>query len=65
MFHSTHVTVVVLKTTVLAVLAWGGGYFSRTNRIGVTVNGLYWYFVSAIWLPLYFVLYWSPRLTSD
>lgn len=63
-FHSTHVTAVVLKTIVMLVLAWGGGYFSSTHRIGVTVNGLYWYFVAAVWLPLYFVLYWAPRLLS-
>jgi heme/copper-type cytochrome/quinol oxidase subunit 3 len=60
MFHSTHVTALVLKTAVVDALAWRG-YFNRRRRLGVTANGLYWHFVVAVWLPLYLVLYWSPR----
>lgn len=61
MFHSTHVTALVLKTIVVDVLAWRG-FFNRERRLGITANGLYWHFVVAAWLPLYVVLYWSPRL---
>ena len=60
-FHSTHVITLVLKTIVMLVLAWRG-YFSRQRTLGVQVNGLYWHFVVAVWVPLYTVLYWSPRL---
>lgn len=60
-FHTAHVLSLVLKTVVVTTLAWRG-YFSSTRRLGVTINGLYWHFVVAVWLPLYFVLYWSPRL---
>lgn len=60
-FHSAHVLVIVLKTLVVAVLAWRE-YFDRDNRVGVTVNGMYWYFVAAVWIPLYLTIYWASRL---
>lgn len=61
-FHFTHVVSVVLKTVVIAVLAWRGFFHSR-NRLALTINGFYWHFVVAVWLPLYTVIYLSPRLT--
>lgn len=60
-FHSTHVIALLLKTLVVDLLAWRG-YFDRERRLGVTINGLYWHFVVAVWIPLYVVLYWSPRI---
>ena len=60
-FHALHVTALVLKTTVVDVLAWRG-YFNARRRLGVTINGIYWHFVVAVWVPLYLLLYWSPRL---
>ena len=60
MFHATHVLSVVLKTVIVAYLAIRG-YFNQQRRLGVTVNGMYWHFVVAVWIPLYVVLYWSPR----
>jgi cytochrome c oxidase subunit III len=60
-FHSAHVASVMLKGTVVAVLAFRG-YFDAERHLGVDVNGLYWHFVVAIWIPIYLVLYWAPRL---
>lgn len=60
-FHSTHVITLVLKTIVMLVLAFRG-YFNEKRTLGVQVNGLYWHFVVVVWLPLYVVLYWAPRL---
>lgn len=60
-FHSAHVASVILKSVFVAVLAWRG-YFNAERLLGVQVNGLYWHFVVAIWLPLYAVVYWAPRL---
>jgi heme/copper-type cytochrome/quinol oxidase subunit 3 len=60
-FHSAHVFSVVLKTVVVAVLSVRG-YFNAERNLGVQINGLYWHFVVAVWLPLYAVIYWSPRL---
>jgi heme/copper-type cytochrome/quinol oxidase subunit 3 len=60
MFHAAHVLSVVLKTVIVAYLSIRG-YFNQQRRLGVTVNGLYWHFVVAVWIPLYIVIYWSPR----
>jgi cytochrome c oxidase subunit 3 len=60
-FHSAHVIALVLKTIVVTTLAWKA-YFDRERRVAVTVNGIYWHFVVAVWIPLYLVLYWVPRL---
>jgi cytochrome c oxidase subunit III len=60
-FHSAHVLALVLKTIVVATLAFRGR-FHPDDRLPVTVNGLYWHFVVVIWIPLFFVLYITPRL---
>lgn len=60
-FHSAHVASLVLKTSVILILGWRG-YFSEQRHLGVQVNGIYWHFVVLVWLPLYAVLYWSPRI---
>ena len=59
-FHSAHVLTVALKTVIVAALAWRS-YFSQERRLAITANGFYWHFVVAIWIPLYVILYWSPR----
>lgn len=59
-FHSAHVVALVLKSIIVAALAWRS-YFSQEWRLAITVNGMYWHFVVAVWIPLYVVLYWSPR----
>ena len=58
--HSLHVFSVMLKSVVVTVLAFRGYFSSRWYR-GMEVNGLYWHFVVLIWLPLYFVIYLTPR----
>jgi len=60
-FHSTHVASVLLKGTAVAALALKG-HFTAERRLGVQINGLYWQFVVAVWVPLYVLLYWVPRL---
>jgi cytochrome c oxidase subunit III len=59
--HSAHVISVTLKAIVVDLLAWWG-FFTQERRIGVQVNGIYWHFVVAIWIPLYAVLYLAPRI---
>ena len=60
-FHSTHVIALVLKTCIISTMAFRGRFHSD-DRLPVTVNGVYWHFVVAVWPPLYFVLYISPHL---
>ncbi|MET4701733.1 cytochrome c oxidase subunit 3 [Constrictibacter sp. MBR-5] len=59
-FHFTHVVSAILGTAVVAVLAWMD-YFTSERQLGVVVDTLYWYFVAAVFLPIYLVLYWAPR----
>lgn len=60
-FHFVHVTSAALGTAVIGFLAWQG-YYTQQRWLGVQVDTLYWYFVVATWAPIYFVLYWAPRL---
>ena len=59
--HALHVFSVLLKSCTMTVLAFKG-YFSERSYVGVQVNGLYWHFVTAIWVPIYVTIYLSPRL---
>lgn len=63
-FHSTHVIAVILKTLVVIILA-RQGYFTPDKRIAVTVNGLYWYFVAAAWIPLFMTIYLGSRIWNE
>jgi cytochrome c oxidase subunit I+III len=60
-FHSAHVLALVLKTIVVAVLAFKG-YFNEERHSAVDANGLYWHFVVIVWVPLFFTLYIAPRI---
>jgi cytochrome c oxidase subunit 3 len=60
-FHTAHVLAVILKTFVLIYLA-RRNYFNFERRIAVTVNGIYWYFVAIVWMPLYLTIYFGSRI---
>lgn len=60
-FHYIHVASAIVGTAAVTLLA-GIGYFNKERQLGVVVDTLYWYFVAGIWIPLYLVLYWAPRL---
>lgn len=60
--HTTHLVTDVGETLVLTVLM-----FTRHGKSGrrfgdVEDNVFYWDFVVVAWLPLYFLIYWMPRL---
>ncbi|MBW3599640.1 MAG: cytochrome c oxidase subunit 3, partial [Planctomycetes bacterium] len=59
-FHLMHVTSAVLGT---ALVGWFGAKALRSEkrRLAVQVDTMYWYFVSGIWIPIYVVLYWTPK----
>jgi cytochrome c oxidase subunit III len=40
------------------------GRNSAKARLGVHVDTIVWYFVVLIWLPLYVVVYWGPRIVG-
>jgi cytochrome c oxidase subunit III len=60
-FHAAHVIALVLKTVVVLFLSFRG-YFDGERNLPVQVNGIYWYFVVVVWIPIYAVLYWTPRV---
>lgn len=60
-FHTAHVTALLLKTVVVLYFAIRG-HFTESRNVGVQINGLYWHFVVAVWIPIYLTLYISPRV---
>jgi cytochrome c oxidase subunit 1/cytochrome c oxidase subunit I+III len=60
--HTTHILTDVLDTGVLTVLMFIGP-IEEKRFVDVSENAMYWYFVVLAWLPIYFVIYWAPRLT--
>jgi heme/copper-type cytochrome/quinol oxidase subunit 3 len=59
--HSYDIVADTLMTAVLMVIVLSGRYGPR-QRIGVHVDSVLWYFLVGIWIPLYAVIYWAPRL---
>lgn len=59
--HFAHVLASLLGTAVVGVLG-AMKYFTRERNLAVSIDSIYWYFVALIWIPVYLVLYWSPRL---
>jgi len=61
--HTLDVVADLAFTAVLIVLLVtrrAGGM----QRLGVHVDSIVWYFLSAIWIPLYVVIYWGPRFLA-
>lgn len=59
-FHFAHVTSAVIGTAVVWWLAVRN-YWTPERQLGSTVDAMYWYFVSLVWVPIYLTLYWAPR----
>ena len=59
--HTTHILTDFLDTLVLAVLMFAGP-IEEKRFVDVEENAVYWYFVVLAWLPIYGVIYWTPRL---
>jgi heme/copper-type cytochrome/quinol oxidase subunit 3 len=59
--HTFDVVADLIMTAALIVIV-AVGRCGPKQRIGVHVDSVLWYFLVLIWLPLYGVLYWAPRL---
>lgn len=59
--HTAHLVTDWYDTVVLLVLLYIGPIEGR-SFMDVSENAEYWYFVVLTWLPIYFVLYFAPRL---
>jgi heme/copper-type cytochrome/quinol oxidase subunit 3 len=60
--HTTHLLTDLGDTIVLAVLMFTRHGEAPKRFSDVSDNAAYWYFVVLSWLPIYFVLYWLPRI---
>lgn len=59
-FHSTLLLLEVIETAVFTVLVFFGP-FEEKHLSDAEDNAVYWYFMCLIWIPVYFLLYISPR----
>ena len=59
-FHTTHLLTDMVDTVVLIALMFIGPVEGK-RFVDVADNSGYWYFVVAMWLPLYAVIYIAPR----
>jgi heme/copper-type cytochrome/quinol oxidase subunit 3 len=60
-FHMAHVIVGVVM---LSVLTWWAarGYFNQVRYAHIHIGALYWHFVDAVWLAVFFTFYVTPLL---
>ncbi|MBW8853643.1 MAG: heme-copper oxidase subunit III [Bradyrhizobium sp.] len=60
-FHMAHVIVGVL---ILLALTWWSaeGYFNARRFAHIHIGALYWHFVDAVWLAVFFTFYITPLL---
>jgi heme/copper-type cytochrome/quinol oxidase subunit 3 len=60
-FHMAHVAAGIIGLA--ALLTWSLlGNFDRARHIYVSIGTLYWHFVDAVWLALFFTFYITPHL---
>lgn len=60
-FHMAHVVVGLLL--LLAVIVWSSlGYFGPARSAPVSISAIYWHFVDAVWLTVFFMFYLTPHL---
>jgi cytochrome c oxidase subunit III len=60
--HTIHLVTDLFDSLVLTVLMFTRHGRESRRFVDVAENCFYWYFVVLSWIPIYLVLYWSPRL---
>lgn len=58
--HTTHLLTDVADSAVLTALMYTS-HVKPKRFVDVSENCLFWYFVVAIWIPVYLVIYFAPR----
>jgi cytochrome c oxidase subunit 3 len=60
-FHMMHVIAGILVLATLTL--WSAlGYFDQRRSAAVSIGAIYWHFVDAVWLVVFFTFYITPRL---
>lgn len=60
-FHMAHVIAGIITLLALFVWSWLGCFGPRRNA-AITIGVVYWHFVDAVWLAVFFTFYISPHL---
>src|ERR1041384_588280 len=58
--HLAHLITVTLEMLLLTIWTFVRS-FDMKHRVDITTIAIYWYLVVAIWLPLYAIIYFTPR----
>jgi cytochrome c oxidase subunit 3 len=61
--HSFDYIAGLVETVVFLLIVVSGRYGER-ERLGIHADSIVWYFVVAIWIPIYIVIYWGPHLVE-
>jgi heme/copper-type cytochrome/quinol oxidase subunit 3 len=60
-FHMAHVVVGFFMLVALTYWSWRG-YFNQVRYAHIHIGALYWHFVDAVWLAVFFTFYLTPLL---
>jgi heme/copper-type cytochrome/quinol oxidase subunit 3 len=60
--HTAHILTDWLDTVVLAALMFTPVAYEGRRLVDVDENSLYWRYVWLLWIPIYLMIYWVPRL---
>ena len=62
LLHATHVITDWGDTVVLTALMYTPLAYEGRRWVDVDENALYWRYVWLLWIPIYLMIYWVPRL---
>jgi cytochrome c oxidase subunit III len=62
LLHTTHILTDWFDTVVLTALMYTPVAYEGRRLVDVDENSLYWRYVWLLWIPIYLMIYWIPRL---
>ena len=62
LLHTTHLITDWGDTVVLGALIYTPVAYEGRRQVDVDENSLYWRYVWLLWIPIYLIIYWVPRL---
>jgi heme/copper-type cytochrome/quinol oxidase subunit 3 len=62
LLHTSHILTDWYDTVVLAFLVQTVEGYEGRRLVDVDENSLYWRYVWLLWIPIYLMIYWVPRL---
>jgi heme/copper-type cytochrome/quinol oxidase subunit 3 len=62
LLHASHLLTDWIDTVVLACLMWTDVGWEGRRLVDTDENCMYWRYVWLLWLPIYALIYWVPRL---